>query len=133
MEVRVHGLGFDGPFSNPGFPSTCAVVLPLDAVIVKATVKLCVIPPPVPVTVTLTLPVVAVLLAAKVSVEFPLPGAAIETGFKVTVTPEGAPDADNETAALKPPTAALDIVVLPDVPWATDRLVGEALKTKSAA
>ena len=90
-------------------------------------------PPPAAVTVTVKLPVPAVLLAARVRVELPLPGAAIEPGFNVTVTPEGAPDADSETAALKPPTAALEIVVLPEVPWATERLVGEAVKTKSAA
>jgi len=96
-------------------------------------VTLCVMPPPTPVTVTLKLPVVAVLLAANVSVELPLPGAAIEPGLKLAVTPDGVPDTDNDTAALNPPTAALDIVVLPDVPWATERLVGDALKTKSAA
>lgn len=108
-------------------------MLPLDAVIVKETVTLCVIPPPVPVTVTLKLPVVAVLLAANVNVELPLPGAAIEVGFRVAVTPEGIPDDDSDTAALNPPIAALDTVMLPDVPCATDKLVGEALNTKSAA
>lgn len=83
-------------------------------------------------TLRLKLPA-AVLLAAMVSVELPLPGAATDVGFNVAVTPEGAPVTDNATAELNPPTAALEIVVLPDVPCATDRLVGEALSTKSAA
>ena len=108
-------------------------MLPPAAVMVIEMVTLCVMPPPTPVTVTLKLPVVAVLPAANVSVELPLPGAAIEPGLKLAVTPDGVPDTDNDTAALNPPTAALDIVVLPDVPWATERLVGDALKTKSAA
>jgi hypothetical protein len=38
VEVRVHGLGFDVPFSNPGLPSICVVVLPPAEVIVTATV-----------------------------------------------------------------------------------------------
>lgn len=90
-------------------------------------------PPPVPVTVTLKVPVAAVLAAVRVRVELPLPGAAIDAGFKLAVTPDGDPETDSDTAELKPATAALDIVVLPDVPCATDRLVGEALNTKSAA
>lgn len=40
VEVKVHGLGLEGPFSNPGLPSTCAVVLPPEAVIVTDTVTL---------------------------------------------------------------------------------------------
>src|SRR5690349_20720493 len=90
-------------------------------------------PPPVPVAATLNVPVAAVLLAARVRGELPLPGAAIDVGLKLAVTPEGAPETVNATAALKPPTAALDIVALPEVPCATDKLVGEALNTKSAA
>lgn len=90
-------------------------------------------PPPAPVTVTLNVPVAAVLAALSVKVELPLPGAAIDAGFRLAVTPDGAPETDSDTVALKPPTAALDIVVLPEVPCATDRLVGETLSTKSAA
>jgi hypothetical protein len=81
----------------------------------------------------LKLPVAAVLLAAIVKVELPLPGAAMEVGFSVAVTPEGAPVTVNATAALNPPIAALEIVVLPELLCATERLVGEALRTKSAA
>ena len=61
-------------------------------------------------------PVVAVLLAAKVTVEAPLPGAAIEVGLKVAVTPVGNPEADNETAELKPPLTVVVSVELPELP-----------------
>jgi hypothetical protein len=87
-------------------------------------------PPPLAVTVTFDVPVVAVLLAVKVKVELPLPGAAIELGLKLAVTPDGSPDADNEIAELNPPLTVVEIVLLPDEPWTTDRLVGEALKVK---
>ena len=90
-------------------------------------------PPPSAVTVILNVPVAAVLPAVNVKVELPLPGAAIEVGLKLAVTPEGIPDADSDRAALKPPKVALEIVVLPAVPCATDSVVGEALSTKSAA
>ena len=73
-------------------------------------------PPPVAVTVTFMVPVVAVLLAEKVRVELPLPGAAMELGLKVAVTPPGNPDAESETAELKPPLTVVEIVLLPDVP-----------------
>ena len=48
-------------------------------------------PPPLAVTVTLVVPVVAVLLAEKVRVELPLPGAPIEAGLKLAVVPLGNP------------------------------------------
>lgn len=88
------------------------------------------IPPPLAVTVTLLVPVVAVLLAAKVSVELPLPGAAKLPGLKLAVTPEGRPEADNEIAELKPPLTDVEIVLVPEPPCATDTLVGEALTVK---
>src|SRR5437016_12503711 len=87
-------------------------------------------PPPVAVTVTFVVPVVAVLLAVKVRVELPLPGAAIEVGLKLAVTPEGRPEADSEIAELKPPLTEVEIVLLPELPWVTDKLVGEALRLK---
>ena len=68
------------------------------------------------VTVTFDVPVVAVLLAVNVRVELPLPGAAIELGLKLAVTPEGRPEADNATAELKPPLTAVEILVLPVLP-----------------
>ena len=83
------------------------------------------------VTVTFEVPVVAVLLAVNVRFEFPLPGAAIDAGLKVAVTPAGRPDAERLTAELNPPETEVEIVVALDPPWVTDRLVGAALKVKS--
>ena len=100
------------------------------ALMVKATVVVCVTPPPVAVTVTLEVPVVAVLLAVNVSVELPLPGAAMEAGLKLAVTPAGRPDAESDTAALKPPLTVVEMVLLPELPCVTERLVGEALTVK---
>jgi len=66
--------------------------------------------------VTVAEPVVAVLLAVRVRVELPLPGAAMELGLKLAVTPLGKPEADSETAALKPPLTAVEIVLVTAVP-----------------
>ena len=74
------------------------------------------IPPPLAVTVTFVVPVVAVLLAEKVRVELPLPGAPIEAGLKLAVIPAGRPEADNEIAELNPPLTAVEILVLPELP-----------------
>ena len=87
--------------------------------------------PPVAVTVTVAVPVVAVLLAENVNVELPLPGAAIEAGVKLAVTPAGNPDTDSETAELKPPLTVVETVVLPDPPCATLSEAGEATTVKS--
>lgn len=83
---------------------------------VSATVVVWVTPPPLAVTVTFAVPVVAVLLAEKVKVELPLPGAPIELGLKLAVTPEGRPDAESEIAELNPPVTLVEIVVLPELP-----------------
>jgi hypothetical protein len=76
-------------------------------------------------------PVVAVLLADNVKVELPLPGATIEAGLKLAVTPVGSPDADSVTGELKPPLTVVEIVELPEPPWATLKEDGEALTAKS--
>jgi len=60
-----------------------------------------------------------------VIVELPAPPE-IDVGLKLTVTPLGAPVADNEIAELKPPTAVVAIVELPEFPVATLTAVGEA-------
>ena len=86
--------------------------------------------PPVAVMVTVEEPVVAVALAVSVRVEVPLPGAAIDAGAKLAVTPAGKPEAESETAELKPPLIVVEIVELPDVPCTTERLVGDALSEK---
>jgi hypothetical protein len=72
--------------------------------------------PPVALTVTFTVPAVAVLLAVNVRVELPLPGAAMEAGLKLAVTPVGNPEADRETAELKPPLTVVEIVLTPELP-----------------
>jgi hypothetical protein len=48
-----------------------------------------------------------------VMVELPEPGAGSVLGLKLTVVPEGTPDADRVIALLKPP---LIVVVIVDVP-----------------
>ena len=48
-----------------------------------------------------------------VIVELPPPGAAIVCGLKLTVVPDGIPEADRLIALLKPP---LTLVVIVDVP-----------------
>jgi len=48
-----------------------------------------------------------------VMVELPEPGAGIVLGLKLTVVPDGAPDADRVMALLKPP---LMVVVIVEVP-----------------
>ena len=48
-----------------------------------------------------------------VIVELPAPGAGIGLGLKLTVVPDGTPDADKLIALLKPP---LTVLVIVDVP-----------------
>ena len=88
--------------------------------------------PPVAVMVMLAVPVVAVLLAEKVRVELPPPGAAMEAGLKLAVTPAGNPEADNETAELKPPLTVVEMVEVPEEPWVTLSEAGVAVTVKSA-
>jgi len=94
----------------------------------KPIVAVWVSPPPLADTVTFVVPVVAVLLAVKVRVELPVPGAASEVGLKAAVTPEGNAEVASEIAALKPPLTEVAIMLLPELPCVTDTLVGEALK-----
>src|SRR6266478_8848756 len=80
---------------------------------------------------TFVVPVVAVLLAVNVSVELPAPGAAMEAGLKLALTPVGNPETDNEIRELKPPLTVVEMVVVPVLPWVSVRLAGEALTVKS--
>ena len=107
------------------------VLPPPEALTVRAIVAVWITPPPFAFTVTFVVPVVAVLAAEKVRVELPLPGAAIEAGLKLAVTAGGRPDADKDTVELNPPLTVLETVVLPELPWVTDRLAGETLIAKS--
>ena len=91
---------------------------------------MCVTPPPLPVTVMVEVPLMAVLPTVNVSVELPPPGAPMDAGLKLAVTPVGRPDAERDTAELKPPLTTVEIVVLPELPWMTERLAGDAVSVK---
>jgi hypothetical protein len=69
----------------------------------KVRVVVWVIPPPVPVIVIGYVPVGAFLDTDKVKWELPEPGAAIDPGLKVAVTPVGTPLALKVIAESKPP------------------------------
>ena len=66
-----------------------------------------------------------------VIVELPAPPG-IDVGLKLTVTPLGAPEVDNEIVELNPPIAAVVIVDVPEPPVATLTIVGEADTVKSS-
>lgn len=76
------------------------------------------------------LPVLARLLTVTVIFEVPEPGAAMELGLKLTVTPLPSPEADREIEELKPPETAVVIVEVPELLLATVIDVGEALMVK---
>lgn len=67
---------------------------------------------------------------AKDIVDVPDPGAAIEVGLKLTVTPVGAPEAVKAIAESNPPNTAVVIVDEPLPPCATDTEPGEAEMVK---
>ena len=79
----------------------------------------------------LNVPVVAVLLAVNVSVELPLPGAAIVAGLKLAVTPLGNPEIERAMDELKPFETEVEIVLEEVLPCVTERLVGEALRANA--
>ena len=62
--------------------------------------------------------------------DVPEPGAAMEVGAKLTVTPDGRPDADRAIAESKPPVAVVLIVVMPELPLVTVRVLGAAEMVK---
>ncbi len=72
--------------------------------------------------VTVTAPVVAVLLATSVKILVAVAG----FGLNEAVTPLGKPDADKLTLPLKPFCEVTVIVLVPLVPCAKLRLLGEA-------
>ena len=72
-------------------------------------------------TVTVTVPVVAVLLAAKVSVLV----LAVLLGLNDAVTPLGRPDADKLTLPLKPFCGVTVMVLAPLVPCMIVKLLGD--------
>ena len=66
------------------------------------------------------MPVAVVEATVMVMVELPEPGAGIDWGLKVTVTPVGWPVADKEMAELKPPETPVVIVDVPLLPCTTE-------------
>ena len=64
------------------------------------------------------------------SVEVPPPGAGIDVGLKVAVTPEGSPLAVSAIALLKPPEIAVVTVEVPLEPCTTLTAVGLAVIEK---
>jgi len=87
-------------------------------VIVVVSVKL----PDVPMIVTVTVPVLAALSAARVNVLVVVAG----LGLNDAVTPLGRPDADKLTLPPKPFCGVTVMVLVPLVPCAMLRLVGDA-------
>ena len=70
-------------------------------------------PPPLPVTVMGYVPVAVLEPTVMVIVELPEPGAGIGLGLKLTVVPDGTPEADRLIALLKPPPIVVVIVEVP--------------------
>lgn len=115
----------------PDVGETEMLKAPFDAVVtVSDTLAVCVMPPPVPVTVIVYVPVVVVEATAMVIVDVPEPGAAMDVGLKLTVTPVGWPLAVRPIAELKPPETAVVIVDVPLLPCTTETEVGEAEMVK---
>ena len=83
------------------------------AVTVSVTVAFCWMPPPLPVTVMGYVPVGVLAPTVMVMVELPAPGAGIVCGLKLTVVPDGMPEADRLIALLKPPLIVVLMVELP--------------------
>src|SRR5580658_2394024 len=97
-----------------------------EAFTVRATVVVAVRLPEVPVMVTVDVPVVAVELAVSVNTLVPV------VGFvpNAAVTPLGRPDAASVTLPVNPPASVTVIVLVPLLPWVTDRLLGVAESVK---
>lgn len=85
------------------------------AVTVSETVVVSIVALDVPVMVIGYVPGVTAEPTVKVAVELPAP-IVNDDGLKPTVTPEGFPDADNETLELNPPNTVLVIVEVPALP-----------------
>jgi hypothetical protein len=96
-------------------------------VTVRETVVTCDKLPDVPVMNTATVPSAAAPLAVSVSVL----EVVVLPGLNVAVTPLGRPEAERLTLLLKPFSGVTEMVLVPFVPWATLRLLGEAESAKS--
>jgi hypothetical protein len=70
-------------------------------------------PPPVPVIVMGYVPVGAAFETVRLKCAVPDPGAAIEAGLKLVVTPDGTPVAESATAALNEPESVVVTTAYP--------------------
>ena len=70
---------------------------------------------------------------ASVQVDVPEPGAEINLGLKVVITPLGWPVAHKSTEESKPPVMAVVMVEVPVSPGSTETRLGEALMVKPGA
>ena len=70
-------------------------------------------PPPVPVIVIGYVPVRAFLVTINVKSDVPEPGAAMEAGLKLAVTPDGTPVAENVMAESNPPDTVVVTTAYP--------------------
>ena len=87
-------------------------------------------PPPVPVIVIGYVPVGAFLATVSVKSVVPEPGAPIEVGLKLPVTPDGIPLAENEMDESNPPETFVVTTPYPLWPWSRYPEVGEAERVK---
>lgn len=84
--------------------------------------------PLVPTIVTVYVPRCAMTLVVSVSVVEPVEGFGLNDGL----TPDGSPVAEKVTAPEKPPEGTTVIAEVPESPRSILRLVGDALRPKSA-
>ena len=108
-------------------PNRVTAPIPV-AVTVNETEVVSVMLPEVPVTIMLYVP--GTVDAATVIVMVEVPAPVIEVGLKLTVTPVGWPLAVKAMAASKPPVTELVMVLVPELPCATETDVGEAERLK---
>src|SRR5271166_6509261 len=90
-------------------------------------------PPPLPLTVMGYVPIGVLDPTVMVMVELPDPGAGMGLGLKLTVVPEGRPEADRAIGLLKPLPMAVVMVEVPWLPWTTLTEDGEAERVKPGA
>ena len=87
--------------------------------------------PPLAVTVSGNVPAVAVGVAVKLRLELPEPGAPIDDGVKVAVTPLGSPETESAIELLKPPVACVVMPIEALLPCWTLTVPGDAVTVKS--
>jgi hypothetical protein len=68
---------------------------------------------------------------ARVRVDEPEPGAPMEVGLNDALAPEGTPEAERETAELKPPETLVETVAVELLPVGVETEVGETAIEKS--